>query len=57
MYEGRRDSANGKRISFPVSDMAEKWKGTFVNFGGRDDCGQINSWISEALVLTQIIEF
>lgn len=26
-------SVGGKRISFPVTDVAEKLKGTFVNFG------------------------
>lgn len=43
MYKSHCDSVSGKRISFPVNDTAEKLKGTFVNFGGRDDCEQINS--------------
>lgn len=32
-YEGCLASVGGKRISFPVTDVAEKLKGTFVNFG------------------------
>lgn len=57
MVPGSCASANEKRISFPVNDVAEKLKGTFVNFGGLDDREQINSVISEMFVLMQIIGF
>lgn len=42
-YKGHHDSVNEKRISFPVNDVTERLKGTFVNFGDQDDCEQINS--------------
>lgn len=42
-YQGYRDAVNEERISFSMNDVAEKLKGTPVNFGGRDNCEQINS--------------
>lgn len=39
----RATAVNEERISFSMNDVVEKLKGTPVNFGGRDNCEQINS--------------